>query len=308
MNTLIHLLEAAVIAGTPLLLGALGEILCERAGNLNLGVEGEMFMGAVAGIAAAFFYNQAGGENGFVAVAFATLFSFLFGALGALIYAFLVVTMRANQNVTGMILTIFGTGFGNFFGAFFPRMTGKTLVVSDATKKMFGNGSLFNWMVYLALLIALLMAYFLYHTRRGLSLRAIGENPQAADAAGIPVSLYKYVATMIGGGICGLGGMYISMVSQNGNWVDNCVSGYGWLAVALVIFAAWSPYRALLVSIVFGGLMILRFYVQLPIPSQFYEMAPYAVTILVLIITSMRGTREQNQPKSCGINYFREER
>ena len=102
--------------------------------------------------------------------------------------------------------------------------------------------------------------------------------------------------------------MYISMVSQNGNWVDNCVSGYGWLAVALVIFAAWSPYRALLVSIVFGGLMILRFYVQLPIPSQFYEMAPYAVTILVLIITSMRGTREHNQPKSCGINYFREER
>ena len=207
MNTLIHLLEAAVIAGTPLLLGALGEILCERAGNLNLGVEGEMFMGAVAGIAAAFFYNQAGGENGFVAVAFATFFSFLFGALGALIYAFLVVTMRANQNVTGLILTIFGTGFGNFFGAFFPKMTGKTLVVSDTTKKMFGNGSLFNWMVYLALLIALLMAYFLYRTRRGLSLRAIGENPQAADAAGIPVSLYKYVATMIGGGICGLGGM-----------------------------------------------------------------------------------------------------
>ncbi|MBF1017807.1 MAG: ABC transporter permease, partial [Lachnospiraceae bacterium] len=112
MNTLIHLLEAAVIAGTPLLLGALGEILCERAGNLNLGVEGEMFMGAVAGIAAAFFYNRAGGENGFVAVAFATLFSFLFGALGALIYAFLVVTMRANQNVPGLILTIFGTGFG----------------------------------------------------------------------------------------------------------------------------------------------------------------------------------------------------
>ena len=147
MNTLIHLLEAAVIAGTPLLLGALGEILCERAGNLNLGVEGEMFMGAVAGIAAAFFYNQAGGENGFVAVAFATLFSFLFGPLGALIYAFLVVTMRANQNVTGLILTIFGTGFGNFFGAFFPKMTGKTRVVSDTTKKMFGNGSLFKWRV-----------------------------------------------------------------------------------------------------------------------------------------------------------------
>ena len=310
MNLLATFLQRAILQGVPILYGASGEILTEKSGNLNLGIPGIMYMGGVSGLIAAFFYERAAGEraSGLVGLFLSLAAALLISMLAGLLYSFLTVTLRANQNVVGLSLTTFGVGFGNFFGAFFPKMTGKTLVVSDTTKKMFGNGSLFNWMVYLALLIALLMAYFLYHTRRGLSLRAIGENPQAADAAGIPVSLYKYVATMIGGGICGLGGMYISMVSQNGNWVDNCVSGYGWLAVALVIFAAWSPYRALLVSIVFGGLMILRFYVQLPIPSQFYEMAPYAVTILVLIITSMRGTREHNQPKSCGINYFREER
>lgn len=309
MSVLLKLLTAAVIAGTPLLLGALGEILTERSGNINLGVEGEMFMGAVAGISASFFYNQAGGESGLVSVILAALFSFIFGALGGLIYAYLVITMRANQNVTGLILTIFGTGFGNFFGAYFPVVTGKTLVVANSTKKMFGRViGPFNWMVFASVILALVMAFYLYHTRSGLSLRAVGENPSAADAAGISVTRYKYLATIIGGGICGLGGMYISMVSQRGNWVDGCVGGYGWLAVALVIFAAWSPYRALWVALVFGGLKIMRFYVALPLPAQIYDMAPYLVTIIVLVITSTTGSKEHSQPASCGYNYFREER
>ncbi len=308
MNVIIKLLIAAVIAGTPLLLGALGEIMTERSGNINLGVEGEMYMGAVAAVAAGFFYNSAGGTNGITAVLLSGLFAFLFGALGALIYAFLVITMRANQNVTGLILTIFGTGFGNFIGALIPVRTGKTLVVSDTTKAMYNNVGPFNWMVYMSVLLALFLGYFLYFTRPGLSLRAVGENPATADQAGINVTKHKYLATVLGGGICGIGGMYISMVSQNGNWVDNCVGGYGWLAVALVIFASWNPFRAIWVSLVFGGLKIMRLYVKLPIPSQFYDMAPFIVTIVVLVITSMSGSKEKSQPKSCGQNYFREER
>ncbi len=323
MNIVMNLIVAAVIAGTPLLLGALGEILTEKAGNINLGVEGEMFMGAVAGIAGAFFYNNAGGSNGFIALLLALVFSFIFGALGALIYSFLVITLRANQNVTGLILTIFGTGFGNFFGSFIPKKTGVTLVVADTTKAMFNNikipglssipliGPLlfsYNWIVYFAILLAVLTALFFNKSRVGLNLRAVGENPATADAAGINVTKYKYLATIIGGGVCGIGGMYISMVSQSGNWVDNCVNGYGWLAVALVIFAAWSPSRALWVALVFGGLKIMRLYISLPIPSQFYDMAPYIVTIIVLILTSTSGSKEHSQPKSCGYNYFREER
>ena len=166
----------------------------------------------------------------------------------------------------------------------------------------------YNWIVYFAIIVAIAMAWFFNKSRVGLNLRAVGEDPGTADAAGINVTKYKYIATVVGGGICGIGGMYISMVSQGGVWVYDCVSGYGWLAVALVIFATWDSSRAILVALVFGALKIMRFYVELPIPSQFYDMAPYIVTILVLILTSMRESREHAQPKSCGTNYFREER
>lgn len=306
--TVVNLLIAAVIAGTPLLLGALGEILTERGGNINLGVEGEMFMGAVAAIASSYFYTASGHTSGVTSVLVSVIFSFLFGAFGGLIYAFLVVTLRANQNVTGLILTIFGTGFANFFGAYIPKSTGEALVVTDFTKAMYGNIGPFNWMVYFAIIVAVLLHFYLFKTRSGLSLRAIGENTSAADTVGINVTRYRYLTTIIGGGICGLGGMYIAMVQQGGNWVDDCVSGYGWLAVALVIFASWKPTRALWVALVFGGLKIARFYVSLPIPSQIYDMAPYIVTIIILILTSKTGNKENSQPAACGHNYFREER
>jgi general nucleoside transport system permease protein len=308
MNVIINLLIAAVVAGTPLLLGAMGEILTERSGNINLGVEGEMFMGAMASIAASYFYTSHGGTSGFISVLISVIFSFLLGAFGALIYSFLVITLRANQNVTGLILTIFGTGFGNFFGAYIPKATGETLVVSDFTKAMYSNIGPFNWMVYFAIIIAIILAIFLFKTRQGLSLRAVGENASAADTVGINVTKYRYFATVIGGGICGLGGMYIAMVQQGGNWVDDCVSGYGWLAVALVIFASWRTTKALWVALIFGGLKIARFYVNLPIPDQIYDMAPYIVTIVILVLTSMTGNKENSQPKACGVNYFREER
>ena len=123
------------------------------------------------------------------------------------------------------------------------------------------------------------------------------------------ITLYKYLATVIGGGICGIGGMYMSMVTTSGVWVHDCVSGYGWLAVALVIFATWSPARGMLVALIFGGLTIMRMYINIPgLPAQIYDMLPYVATIVVLVVTSMRESREHAQPKSCGLNYFREER
>lgn len=325
MDLLINLFCAAVLAGTPLLFGTLGEILTEKSGNLNLGVEGMMFMGAIAGLAGAYFYEQwVSVPSGILAAFLAILFSFLCGALGALIYSFLTVTLRANQNVTGLALTIFGTGFGNFFGDVMgtSSSSGYAAVGTEIKSAFLGMkipflsdipyiGKLlfsYNFLVYLGILIAVLMAFFLNKTRIGLNLRAVGEDPAAADAAGINVTKYKYLATCIGGGICGIGGMYISMVICSGVWVHNCVGGVGWIAVALVIFATWSPSRALLGSLVFGGLSIMRLYVPLGIPIQIYDTFPYMATVIVLIATGIRQSKEHSIPKSTGVNYFREER
>lgn len=325
METVINLFCAAVLAGTPLLFGTLGEILTEKSGNLNLGVEGMMFMGAIAGLAGAYFYEQMFTvPNGVIAAIVAVLFSFLCGALGALIYSFLTVTLRSNQNVTGLALTIFGTGFGNFFGdVMASRAPGGYAAVGAEIKSAFQGisipflsdipyvGKLFfsyNFLVYLGLVIAILMSLFLNRTRTGLNLRAVGEDPAAADAAGINVTKYKYLATCVGGGICGIGGMYISMVTCSGVWVFNCVGGMGWIAVALVIFATWNPGRALLGSLVFGGLSIMRLYVPLGIPVQIYDIFPYLATVIVLITTGIRQSKEHAIPKSTGLNYFREER
>lgn len=325
LNTLNGLLIAAVFAGTPLLLGALGEILTEKSGNLNLGVEGMMFMGAITGLSGSYFYEQAAGKpNGVVSALVALLFSFIAGMLGALIYSFLTISLRANQNVTGLTLTIFGTGFANFFGEHIGLQSGGYVAVSEVTKSAFAPISIpvlsdipvlgkllfsYNWMVYFAIALAIVMTWFFNKSRIGLNLRAVGENPSTADAAGINIRRYKYLATVIGGGICGIGGMYMSMVTTSGVWVHGCVSGYGWLAVALVIFSTWSTSRAILVSVIFGGLTIMRMYINIPgLPAQIYEMFPYIATILVLVITSMRQSKEHAQPKSCGTNYFREER
>ena len=321
-----NLFVAAVLAGTPLLLGALGEILTEKSGNLNLGVEGMMFMGAVSGLVGAYYYEQAAGAqvSGLVAVLVALVVSFFFGALGAAVYAFLTITLRANQNVTGLTLAIFGTGFGNFFGEFFGARAGGYIAVGKTIKAAFSGARIpflsdipvvgkllfqYNWMVYFAIILAVLMAIFFAKTRTGLNLRAVGENPATADAAGINIVRYKYLATIIGGGICGVGGMYMSMVTTSGVWVHNCVSGYGWLAVALVIFASWRSHRAILVAIVFGALTVMRMYIKISfLPDQIYDMFPYIATIIVLVVTSMRQSKEHAQPKGCGINYFREER
>ena len=326
MDNFINFFNAAVLAGTPLLFGTLGEILTEKSGNLNLGVEGMMFMGAVSGLAAVFLLEIFLGVHlaGPIAVLIAIIGAFIAGAFGALIYSVLVVSLRTQQNVTGLALTIFGVGFGNFFGEFLGRFSPVGFVtISGSAREGFANlhipvlsdipilGPLlfsYNILVYLAVALAILMTIFLNRTRWGLNLRAVGENPATADAASINVARYKYLATCIGGGICGLGGMYIAMVTTSGVWVHNSVYGFGWISVALVIFATWSPARALLGSLVFGALTILRFYLPLGIPMQIYDTFPYLATILVLIVTSIRQIKEHSPPAHVGVNYFREER
>ena len=326
LGQLVLFINAAVLAATPLAFATAGEILTEKSGNLNLGVEGMMFMGASGGIAAAFLYEQAAGPgaNPYIAVLLAVLAGFLAGALGGLVYAVVTVTLRANQNVTGLTLTIFGVGLGNFLGELLGIQAGGYASVSDVTKAVFSGVSIpllsdipylgnmlfrYDFMVYLAVAIVIVMAWFLSKTRKGLSLRAVGESPATADAAGISVSRYKYLATCIGGGICGLGGMYISMVRTNGTWVHNCVAGRGWIAVALVIFAAWRPLRVIWGAMLFGGLSVLRYYLPISgLPTQVYDAIPFVATVLVLILTSVRQGGEGAQPKACGLNYFREER
>ena len=260
MDSVINLICAAVLAGVPLLFGTLGEILTEKSGNLNLGVEGIMYMGAIAGMAGVYFPEMWFGEISSTATCLllAIVCAFICGAFGALIYGFLTITLRANQNVTGLTLTIFGVGFGNFFGDVISRGNASGYMALSTAAKTACNNGLFSFMapwaeksqffsyvykllfsyntlVYLALLLAILMAWFFNKTRAGLNLRAVGEDPATADAAGINVNRYKYLATVLGGGICGLGGMYISMITCNGVWIYDCVSGKGWIAVALVI-------------------------------------------------------------------------
>ncbi len=318
---LISFLYATVLAGTPLLFGTLGEVLTERSGNLNLGVEGMMCMGAVMGFLAGYRTDS---------MLLAMLCAFAAGMVGGLIYAFLTVSLKADQNVTGLTLTIFGTGFANFVGeGMINSSSTGSAVLSDSLKSKFAELSIpglsdipyvgrllfqYNIFTYLGVVLAIAMGIYLYHTRAGLNLRAVGENPAAADAGGINVSRYKYLHIMAGGGICGLGGAYVSIVTCGGAWTPNCVNGLGWIAVALVIFVSWSPYRAIIGSIVFGALSVLRLYLagltglELRIPTPIFSMLPFVVTAIVLVISSVRMSREHRQPQGCGVNYFREDR
>lgn len=318
MDTVLAFIYAAILAGVPLLYGTLGEIITEKAGHLNLGVEGMMYMGAAFGFWGGYITGS---------VFFAILFAFLAGMAGALIYAFLTVSLKANQNVTGLALTIFGTGVANFLGLSLQKNAAASAVVVsqnvvDALKPQYlgflsdlpviGNLLfLHSPFTYAVVILAIGLSWYLNHTHQGLNLRSIGENPGAADAAGVNVTLYKYVHLLLGGGICGIGGAYISLVTCSGNWQQNCVSGQGWIAVALVIFASWKPIRAILGALVFGALTILRLYIPtnvLNLPSAFYLMLPFFVTCVVLVVSSIRMRRESQAPAACGVNYFREER
>jgi len=325
--TVVSLIAAAIKAGTPLLFASLGEILTEKSGSLNLGVEGIMYLGAVAGFACGYYTDS---------IALTLVATFLAGAAGSLIYAFLTATLKADQNVTGLTLTIFGTGVCNMVGALInnaAKAAGATAKLSarimgayasfDRGLPVPGTGSIplnvyldkllngINPFVIAAVGAAFIMAFVFNRTRVGLSLRAVGESPATADAMGINVTRYRYLAACIGGGLIGLGGLYVCM-NVGGKWEFDLISGQGWLAVALVIFSTWNPKRAVWGSLFFGALLRLYLHYKLTFLPNAYEafvvMLPYVVTVIVLVITSIRQSRDHSQPASCGTNYFREER
>jgi simple sugar transport system permease protein len=304
-------LAAAIIAGTPLLFATLGELITEKAGNLNLGVEGMMLMGAVMGFAVGLWTG-----NPLLAI----LGAIVAGAAGAAIYALLTVTLRANQVVTGLTLTIFGTGFASFVGKGFMgtpapasvKSVFETLSVPLLSKipiigPMFFQQDIF---IYFGYLLTICTSLYLWRTKKGLNLKAVGENAAAADASGINVNLYKYVHIILGGALCGLGGAYMSLVTIP-VWQENVVAGRGWIAVALVIFASWKPSKALIGAFLFGGLNILGFRLQsmgIHISQYIVDMVPYAATILIVIISTRKNKKEDMGPADLSIPYFREDR
>ena len=323
MDQVLSLLQASIVFGTVILFGAIGEILTEKSGNLNLGVPGIMYLGGIAGLAGAFWYESSTaspvpGVSLLISLACALAASVLAG----LIYSFLTITLRANQNVTGLTLTIFGAGVANFFGGAMNTMAGGVGQISVAAASgayrstlpflsNVGVLSALGFMVYLAIILAFIASWFLNRTRKGLNLRAVGENPGTADAAGINVTRYKYLATCIGAAISGLGGLYYVMDYIKGTWAnDGGIEKLGWLAVALVIFARWKPKHAIWGSYLFGILFWLFFYIPgLTRSSQeIFKMLPYVVTIIVLIIISMRKKKENQPPANLGNPYFREDR
>ena len=326
-ETLMAFISAAIIQGTPLLFGATGEIITEKSGNLNLGIPGIMYIGGISGIIGGYLYEHfAESPVPFLCVVISFISSIIGATLIALIYSFLTITLKANQNVVGLALTTFGVGLGNFYGGSLLKLFGESgsislIVTGNAykTKIPFLSDSLgifgetffsFGFLVYLAIIIAVVAQWVLKNTRVGLNLRAVGENPATADAAGINVTKYKYFATCIGGAIAGLGGLYFVMDYTIGAWTNNGFGDRGWLAIAIVIFALWKPKMAILSSYIFGGLYIASVYIPGLDGStkELIKMLPYIVTIVVLVFTSSRKKKEHQPPQSLGLSYFREER
>ena len=322
-------ISRAIVQSIPLLYGCTGETISEKSGSLNLGIPGVMYVGGISGVIGSFLYEQStdGELNTFLAIIIPLLACLLGSLLMGLLFSFLTITLRANQNVVGLAMTTFGVGFGNFFGGSLIKLTGsevpsialsgtsgffsKSLPIAD---KMGWAGTVFfsyGFLAYFAIVVALISSYVLTHTRTGLELRAVGENPATADAAGINITRYKYVTTCIGCMIAGLGGLFYVMDYASGVWSNDAFGDRGWLAIALVIFTIWRPHISIFASILFGGLYILYLYIPAGMNlsvKELYKMLPYIVTIVVLVISSMRNKRENQPPASLGLNYFREDR
>jgi len=331
MNMLVKFISTAIPLGVPLLYGSTGEIVTEKSGHLNLGIPGIMYVGAISGVIGSFLYELSCGnvkENMIPALAILIplLCSIAGSVLMGLIYSFLTVTLRANQNVTGLALTTFGIGIGNFFGGSLIKLVDSDMpsVILTSTSSFFcvelpfaasagWFGEIFlshDFLTYVSVIIALVVSFVLNRTRVGLNLRAVGESPATADAAGINVTRYKYVATCIGSAIAGLGGLQYVMGYANGVWSNNAFGDRGWMAIALVIFALWKPTMAIFGSFLFGALCNANNYIRGlgDATQELFKLLPYMVTLLVLIITSMRKKREHQPPQSLGLSYFREER
>ena len=304
-------LAAAIVAAMPLLYATIGEIITEKVGNLNLGVEGMMLMGAVVGFIAG---HTTGSPQIAVLAACAA------GASGAAIFAVLTVSLRTNQVVTGLTLTIFGTGFANLVGRSYVGVP-LTPAVRDAFDSIAIPGlsqipvigrALFDQdiLVYMGFVLVAVTAFYYNKTRIGLNARAVGENAAAADASGINISLYKYVNIIIGGALCGLGGAYMSLGTIP-VWQENVVAGRGWIAVALVIFASWKSIKGFLGALLFGALSIIGFRLQamgISVSQYLVDMIPYLATIIIVIIGTHKNRKEDLPPGDLSNPYFREER
>ena len=320
------LLVVAISIGTVLLFGCIGEILTEKAGHLNLGIPGIMCMGTVGGCLAVSLYMKSlpdpAAASWWALILSSVGMAFLFATATGAIYAFLTVTLRCNQNITGLAITTFGNGFTQFLmNTVVDRSTlpaaGKIISTPFSfAGKLGGFGNVVfghGFYVYFAIVIAVVAALVLNKTRVGLSLRAVGESPATADAAGVNVTRYKYGAILIGSGIAGFGGFYYIIDFLKGSWENaSAVEAFGWLAIALVIFALWKPMFAVIGSILFGGLFVVASMLEFPATMKTLKlvlgMLPYIITILVLIITSARQKKENLPPAALGLAYFREER
>ena len=309
-------LQVAVQAGTHILFGILGGILFEKAGQTNLGTEGMMLMGAAFGYMAGFLTG-----NPFLAFICAGLA----GSLGALIYALITVTLRGNQVVTGLVLTTFGSGLASYMSKTlsanilpeavsqaFARKTLPLLNKIPVLGLMLFDQSLY---VYISVLLAVFLFVYYKYTRLGLNIRAVGENPAAADASGIDVTRYKYIHILCGGFLCGLGGSYLSL-SYVPRWQENITAGAGWISIALVIFCTWNPLKAIFAAWAFGALKGITFKFQsltiagktIALSSQLLDMIPYLATVVVLVLMGLHFKKENQGPASLGRAYFREER
>jgi ABC-type uncharacterized transport system permease subunit len=328
MSSFIAWMVCSVIYGSIIMMGALGETLTEKGGHLNLGVPGIMYISGFLSYFATFTYeNSTANPNPFVIILISLTVAFAIGSFFGFLYALMCVSFRCNQNVMGLLLTTFCVGFAKFLSF---------AVGIQSSSKAAVSGSVFNWvipgissvtfigpllfgygfMVYVAIILAILMDLYLRKTRSGLSLRSVGESPSTADAAGLNVALYKYVSTAIGCGISGLAGMIYVLQFGNGTWsTNNNIEAVGWLAVALVIFASWHPIRLIWGSILFGILFWAYNYLPSLVNftsftglSELLKMLPYIVTIVILVINSARHKKENQPPASLGVSYFREER
>lgn len=324
LTTFIHNI---IVYNIPLLYGTVGEIVVEKSGSLNLGVEGIMAVGAIFGYIVGCKVNS---------LIVGILAGFLAGALCGLLFAVLTVSLQANQNITGLTLTTFGLGVYFFVGNGVKAVAWPVMGDYANIKNGFADLSIpvlsripvlgkglfsHNVMVYLAVVIAVAVWYYLRHTTPGLKLRAIGENPASADSVGINVKRMKYLHIMLGCGIMGIGGYYMGL-NMSGSFSSSCwINGYGWIAVALVIFANWNAAAAILGTFVFGFFNTLRvsgssLAAAFPgalgwladVPTQLYQALPFIITAIVLVVSSVRKKENSGLPASLGVNYYREER
>lgn len=299
VDTLVSIFVAAIAAGTPLVYAALGELITEKSGVLNLGVEGMMLVGAVTA-----FIVKANTESLFLAV----LGGMAAGALLSLIFAVITLTLMANQVATGLALTIFGIGLSAFLGLDYTSVALGAVskvhipLLSDIPvlgRLLFS----FDGLIYLSFILFAAIQWFLYKSRAGLILRAIGESPHSGHALGFSVIGIRYLAVLFGGGLVGIGGAYLA-IAYTPMWVEGMTSGRGWVALALVVFATWRPARVMTGAYLFGGVTIIQFHIQgfgIDIPSQFLSMLPYVATIVVLVIISRDiNTIRLNAPASLG--------